>query len=190
MAGVRLRTVTPMTTGQVLDGQVAFITGAGSGMGAAFARRLAADGAKVVVNDLTQAAASAVAEEIGGEVAAFDVIDAKSFGAAVDGVVARHGRIDIMVNNAGIAPPSSPEQAQLMFTNQMARFEGRIDDLIPSNATTGLSDEDWDRMIKVHLYGTFHGTRAALHHMMPARRASIANFSALLGLLPVVRPSP
>lgn len=183
-----MRTVSPMTTGQVLDGQVAFITGAGSGMGAAFARRLAADGAKVVVNDLTEAAAAAVAAEVGGEVAAFDVIDSKAFDAAVDKVVARHGRIDIMVNNAGIAPPSSPEQAQLMFTNQMARFEGRIDDLIPTNSTTGLSDEDWDRMIKVHLYGCFHGTRAALRHMMPARRGSIVNIASVLGLRPVAGP--
>ena len=148
----------PMEVG-ALRGQVAFVTGGGSGLGAAFARRLAADGATVVVNDLDATAAAGIAIEVNGDTAVFDVCDAAAFDAEVDKAVERHGRIDIMINNAGIAPPSDPARVQQMVANQMARMEGRLADMVPPDSTVSLSDTDWDRMIRVHLYGTFHGTR-------------------------------
>jgi NAD(P)-dependent dehydrogenase (short-subunit alcohol dehydrogenase family) len=169
----------------VLTGQVAFITGAGSGLGAAFARRLAADGAHVVVNDLHHDAAAATAEAIGGSVAVFDVTDAAAFDAAVDAAVARHGRLDVLVNNAGIAPAPDPERTERAVANQMKRMEGRLDEMEPPNSCVELSDADFDRMIKVHLYGTFHGTRAAARHMTPARSGAIVNISSVLGLRPM-----
>ena len=98
--------------GGVLDGQVAFVTGAGSGLGAAFARRLAVDGATVVINDVVAAAAHTVAAEVGGDTAVFDVCDSAAFDAAVDDAVARHGRLDIMINNAGIAPVHDPQRTE------------------------------------------------------------------------------
>ncbi len=168
-----------------LAGQVAVITGAGSGMGAAFARRLAVDGAHVIVNDLSPDSAAAVAAEVGGEAVPFDVGDAGAFDEAVDKVVATHGRLDIMINNAGIAPPSDPERTQRAMANQMLRMEGRVDELVPPDITVDLGDASWDRMIRTHLYGTFHGVRAALRHMTPARRGSIVNISSILGLRPM-----
>ena len=177
--------MTHTTTPGALDGQVAFITGAGSGLGAAFARRLAEDGATIVINDLNPNAAADVAAEVGGDTAIFDVCDAGSFDAEIDKAVARHGRLDILVNNAGIAPPSDPQRVQQAIANQMARMEGRIDELVPPNSTVDLSDEDWDRMLRVHLYGTFYGTRAALRHMTPARSGAIVNISSVLGLRPM-----
>lgn len=168
-----------------LAGQVAFVTGAGSGLGAAFARRLAVDGATVVVNDVDPSAAGAVAADVGGDTAVFDVTDADTFDAEIDSAVARHGRLDIVVNNAGIAPRFDPSRMQLGIENQMRRMEGDIDAMVPPNTTIGLTDEEWDRMIRVHLYGTFHGTRAALRHMTPARRGSIVNVSSVLGLRPM-----
>lgn len=168
-----------------MDGQVAFVTGGGSGLGAAFARRLAADGATVVVNDLNADAAAAVAIEVGGDTAVFDVCDSSAFDAEVDKAVERHGRLDIMINNAGIAPPPDPTRTQRSIDNQLKRMEGRLDEMVPPDATVDLSDADWDRMMQVHLYGAFYGTRAALRHMTPARSGSIVNISSVLGLRPM-----
>ncbi len=174
-----------MTTAGALAGQVAFITGGGSGLGAAFVRRLAADGATVVVNDVNAAHAAAMAIEVNGDTAVFDVCDSMAFDTEVDKAVERHGRLDILINNAGIAPPSDPTRVELAIQNQMARMEGRLDDMVPPNSTLDLSDDDWDRMIRIHLHGTFYGTRAALRHMTPARRGVIVNVSSVLGLRPL-----
>lgn len=174
-----------MTTG-ALQGQVAFITGAGSGLGAAFARRLAADGAEVVVNDLEAGVAATIASEIGGTPAAFDVTDSAAFDAAVDATVERTGRLDIVVNNAGIAPPFDAERFEATVANEMLRMEGRIAEMQPIRQLSTMTDGEWDRMVRVHLDGTFYGMRAALRHMEPRRSGVIVNISSVLGL----RPSP
>jgi NAD(P)-dependent dehydrogenase (short-subunit alcohol dehydrogenase family) len=83
-----------------LENQVAFITGGGSGLGAAAARRLAADGVLVAVNDLDLNAAEKVANEVGGIAYAFDVTDSQTFSSAVDDCVKKLGRLDIMVTLA------------------------------------------------------------------------------------------
>jgi 3-oxoacyl-[acyl-carrier protein] reductase len=163
----------------VLDGLVAMVTGAGSGLGAAISRRLAADGAVVVVNDVRGEAAEVVAKEVDGEPAPFDVTDSAAFDAAVDDLVARHGRIDILVNNAGLLH-DRPEVAERSMAALMTRLSGGAPE--PVRALSTLTDELWDRMIKVHLYGTFHGTRAALRHMEQARSGAIVNVASIYGL--------
>lgn len=168
----------------LLDGHVVLITGAGSGMGSAFGRRLAADGARIIVNDVDEAAAGRMADEVGGEASVFDVADSKAFDAAVDRVVAHYGRLDVLINNAGIAPPRHPERVERAIANQMKRMEGRFDELEPTNDLVELSDDEWNRMLQIHLNGAFHGTRAALRHMVPARRGSVVNISSILGLRP------
>ena len=167
-----------------LDGRIAFITGAGSGLGAASARRLALDGALVVVNDINADAATAVAAEVGGEASPFDVVDSVAFDAAIDKVVAIHGRLDIMVNNAGIAPPPDPVRIEHTIANAMAKMEGRYGDMSPVGSWGTITDEAWDRMIKVHQYGTFYGMRAALRHMEAQRSGVIVNLSSILGVSP------
>lgn len=84
-----------------LAGRVAIVTGAGGGIGEAIARRLAAEGAAVVVTDLEQAAADRVATEIGGHGFGGDLSDEPIAGRLIVETVTRHGQIDILINNAG-----------------------------------------------------------------------------------------
>jgi len=173
-----------MQTIDSVEGMVIVVTGGGSGLGEATCRRLAAEGARVVVNDRDEAAAGRVASEIGAEAAVFDVADSRAFDQAIDRVVAHHGRIDGLVNNAGIAPPRDPERDARNVANQLKRMEGRHSEIEPLDATIELDDGEWNRMIAVHLTGTFHGVRAALRHMTPRRSGSIVNLSSILGLRP------
>ena len=167
-----------------LENHVAFITGGGSGLGAAAARRLAADGVVVAINDLDLNAAEKIANEVGGIAYAFDVTDSVAFTAAVDDCVEKLGRLDIMVNNAGIAPQDAASKLDVVMENMGKRMAGNIADMEATNYLLDLSNENWDRMIKVHLYGAFYGCRAALKHMQPQRSGRIINISSVLGLYP------
>lgn len=169
---------------QALENQVAFITGGGSGLGAAAARRLAADGAFIAINDLSLEAAEKVANEVGGLAYAFDVTDSVAFTAAVDDCATKLGRLDIMINNAGIAPNDTASKMDLMMENVAKKMAGNIGEMQPMDYLRDLTDENWDRMIKVHLYGAFYGCKAALTHMQPRRSGRIINISSVLGLHP------
>lgn len=167
-----------------LQGLTAFVTGAGSGLGAATARRLAADGARVGVNDLDPARCADLATEIGGHAYPFDVTDSRAFDQAIDDLAHTTGRLDILVNNAGIAPREVTSKLERTMRNQLARMEGRLDDMEPTNYLCDLGDDEWDEMIRIHLNGTFFGCRAALRHMQKARSGRIVNISSVLGLRP------
>ena len=134
--------------------KVALITGGGSGIGAATARLMAREGARVVVVDLILDAAQAVAQETGGLALAADVADRT----AVEGVVARtveaHGLIDVLVNNAGIG------------------CFGRTPDLEP---------ETWERVIAIDLNAVFYACRAAIPHMT-GRGTAIVNTASISGM--------
>lgn len=118
------------------NGHAALVTGGGSGLGAATATKLAAQGAKVALLDLNIAAARAVAAEIGGIAIACDVADADATAAAVAEARARHGPARILVNCAGVAPAK--------------RIVGR-DGAMPLS--------DFEQVIKVNLIGTFNALR-------------------------------
>jgi 3-oxoacyl-[acyl-carrier protein] reductase len=142
-----------------LTGRIALVTGASRGIGRAIALRLAADGAHVVVNYLQNASA---AEEAAGqiraaggsaEVAGFDVGDAGAVHEAVAAIVDRRERIDILVNNAGLA----------------------IDALLVRQR-----EEDWDRVLRTNLSGTFHCCKAALRGMMRGRWGRIINLTSVV----------
>jgi 3-oxoacyl-[acyl-carrier protein] reductase len=140
-----------------LTGQTAIVTGAATGIGEAIARRLARAGAAVAVADLNPAGATEVAQSIGGGSFAvrIDITRPDSVKAAVAEVLSRTGRIDVLVNNAGIAGRTAP--------------------------IWELTDDDWQQIIAVNLSGVFHCCRAVLPHMRTRRYGRIVNIASIAG---------
>ena len=143
-----------------LDGRVALVTGAARGIGAATALRLARDGARVALADLDQQGCEQVAAQIreaGSEALALncDVSDATAVQQTVDQTVDRFGQLDILVNNAGI---------------------------IRDNLLFKMSDDDWDRVINVHLRGAFLCARAAQKVMVARKYGRIVSLSSTSAL--------
>jgi NAD(P)-dependent dehydrogenase (short-subunit alcohol dehydrogenase family) len=141
-----------------LEGRVAVITGAASGIGLATARRFANEGATVVAVDLNGEAAGAVAEELKGDHYVGDVSDAEFVAALFDKVAAVHGRIDIAFNNAGISPPD--------------------DDSI---LDTGI--EAWERVQRVNLTSVYLCCKHVLPHMQRQGKGSIINTASFVALM-------
>lgn len=158
-----------MPTDNGLRGQVVVVTGAAAGIGRATARRFAQEGARVAAWDVSDSAGPALVEELtaaGGE-ASFtrvDVTQAASIEAAVKGVVARWGGIQVLVNNAGIV-----RDAQLVKWK-----DGAVASL--------MSDEAFDAVVSVNLRGVFLCTRAVAPHMIAAGSGVILSASSVVGL--------
>ena len=140
-----------------LSGRVALVTGGSKGIGLAIARRLAAGGARVALLDLDREAVEAAARSVGREAmpVVADVTRAADVETAVAQVVGRWGRLDIMVNNAGITGRSFP--------------------------IWELSDEDWQRVIDVDLTSVFFCCRAAVKVMLPQGAGRIINIASIAG---------
>ena len=140
-----------------IDGKVVVITGASSGLGEATARHLAGEGAKLVLGARRLDRLQALAKELklGADAAVeADVTDREQVKRLVDSAVEAHGRIDVIVNNAGLMPHSPLER-------------GKVD--------------DWDRMIDVNLKGVLYGIAAALPHMIKQKSGHIINVSSVAG---------
>lgn len=155
-----------MTKELRFDGRVAIITGAGGGLGRAYALLLASRGASVVVNDLgggmhgegaSQSAADRVVDEIiaaGGEaVANYDSVEHGE--RIVQTALDQFGRVDILINNAGILRDTSFHK---------------------------MTDEDWEKIYRVHLYGSYKVTHAAWPHLRDQGYGRIVNTSSAAGL--------
>jgi 3-oxoacyl-[acyl-carrier protein] reductase len=168
-----------------LDGRIAVVTGAGAGIGEAIARRFASEGATVVVNDLAKAAAERVADAVGGWAWVADVSDSASVRRMFEEVDARHGRLDVLVNNAGIAshqahPERLGELARVALAQVQERAtKGRIE--THTDATLATTDEEWRRILDVHLSGTFYCTREALRILVRGRGGAIVNMGSIMG---------
>jgi len=134
--------------------RVAIVTGGASGMGAATARRLAAGGAHLVIVDRNDELARAVAAETSGTSTIGDVSDSSFCDRVVGDTVSRHGRLDALVNAAGV----------------IVRACGK-----------DTTDEQWARIMGVNVNGTFFMCRAALRVMKPAGRGAIVNFGSIWG---------
>ncbi len=143
------------------EGRVSIVTGASQGIGETIARDLAGEGAAVVLVDVQMDKLEAVARSIaadGGTAEAHqvDVGDAAAVDRAVAAVIAAHGRIDHLVNNAGIT-----RDGLLMR----------------------MREEDWDAVLRVNLKGTFNFSKAVLRPMVAARYGRIVNIASVAGLM-------
>ncbi|MFF3752986.1 SDR family NAD(P)-dependent oxidoreductase [Streptomyces sp. NPDC002018] len=139
------------------EGYGVLITGAGQGIGAETARRLAGEGARVLVTDLDEKRATRAAETIPGALAyGCDVADRASVEAAVAYAVERFGRLDVLVNNAYACTPDAP-----LFEDE--------------------SDEVWARDLDITLTGAFRCARAALPHLVASGRGAIVTIGSVNG---------
>ena len=144
-----------------LEGKVAIISGGARGMGAEEARLFAREGAKVVIGDVLEDEGRQVEAEVteaGGECVfvRLDVTSEDSWADAVATAVSRFGKLDIVVNNAGIV------------------LRGVLEDT---------SAEDWDRVMDVNAKGVFLGTKSAIPEMRKAGGGSIINISSMSGMV-------
>ena len=151
-----------------LENKVAIISGGSRGMGAFEAELFVQEGAKVVICDVRDEEGDALAKKIvdrGGE-AAFvhlDVTSESDWAAAVSEAVERYGKLDVLVNNAGVSARGSIEET---------------------------SPDDWDRVMDINAKGVFLGTRSAIPEMRKAGGGSIINISSQLGLVGMGESSP
>jgi 3-oxoacyl-[acyl-carrier protein] reductase len=145
----------------VLEGRVAVVTGGAQGIGQAIAEKLAEQGADVVIADVQEERAAALAQEIAGKLgrrtlaAKLDVTSMASAEAMVSQVTEAMGRLDILVNNAGIA-----RDTLLMR----------------------MSEADWDAVLGINLKGAFNCIKAAQRAMMKQRYGRIVNISSVVGI--------
>jgi 3-oxoacyl-[acyl-carrier protein] reductase len=145
-----------------LTGQVAVVTGGSRGIGRAIAQTLAARHAQVVINYLTNEAAAeqtrAAIAAAGGSASLkrFDVADGEATAHAFEAILDEYGRIDILINNAGVTRDT------LLLRMQ---------------------EEDWQRVIQVNLTGMYHCSRAAIRPMLRQRSGRIVNITSVIGLI-------
>ncbi|MBI3800611.1 MAG: SDR family oxidoreductase [Deltaproteobacteria bacterium] len=171
-----------------LDGKVALVTGGASGIGRAICLSFAKEGATIICNDLTTETAQKVLEECGqqkqGLAVKADVSRSRQVVAMFDRIHKKCSTLDILVNNAGIGLDNAQTRARFnkVLEKQQAELakDGKIKTALA--ATQNLTDEEWDRMLGIHLNGTFYCTREALRIMERQGSGKIINLASICGM--------
>jgi 3-oxoacyl-[acyl-carrier protein] reductase len=141
-----------------LDGEIALVTGASRGIGAAIADELAVQGAVVIGTATSEGGAKAIDERMsaaGGHGRVLDVVDGASVDALVDAIAKEFGAISILVNNAGITR---------------------------DNLLMRMKDEDWDAILQTNLTSVYRTSKAVMRAMMKARKGRIINIASVVGV--------
>jgi len=143
---------------QLLKGEIALVTGASRGIGAAIADELAAQGATVIGTATSESGAHAIGERLaanGGHGRVLDVSDASSIETLIDGIAKDIGAISILVNNAGITR---------------------------DNLLMRMKDEDWQAILDTNLTSVYRTSKAVMRSMMKARKGRIINIASVIGV--------
>jgi len=148
-------------------GRVAAVTGAASGIGRATALALSRQGVRVALCDRSAAGLAETAKTIAGEggqarVVELDVSDQRQAAQAIDGVVEGWGRLDVLVNAAGILTSGRTTRGPVI----------------------GIAEEDWDRIMSVNVLGTVYCAQAAARHMIRQGSGRIVNIASIAGAIP------
>lgn len=142
-----------------LSGKVCVVTGGASGIGAETVRRFAAEGARVIATDVQDELGASLAEETGAEFLHQDVTDEAGWGTVMDHAITAHGRLDVLVNNAGIFRPGTIEETEL---------------------------DVWNEVLRVNLTSAMLGCREAIKRMKASPggpKGSIVNVSSITGFV-------
>ncbi len=173
-----------------LKNKIALVTGGGSGLGRAIAILFAREGASVIVNDIDAKRAERVASECGNAdppsmAITADVADSRSVGAMFTVVRENYSRLDILVNNAGVADSKQEIERLKVVETQRQRLTALLtgEPKQPWNIVCNMTDQQWRRMISIHLDGTFYCTREALRMMQAQRSGKIINMASVAGTI-------
>jgi 3-oxoacyl-[acyl-carrier protein] reductase len=166
-----------------LESKLAVVTGGGAGIGKSICLRLVADGMRVAVLDIRQETADRTLEEAGGDGGAYvcDVTDSAAVDETFSRIEAELGPPDVLVNNAGAIGLDHVRRIKPLEAKQREEAaNGKV--VTPLDALVRLQDDEWRRMLAIHLDGTFYCTRAAVRSMGPRGSGVVVNMSSVCGL--------
>ena len=164
-----------------LAGKVALITGGARGLGEAMARKFHEEGAKVIINDLDLEAAQRAAEPMQAHAIAADVSNSEQVKLMFEEVGDYAGKLDILVNNAGVSGMENNPNAEEERAARVKAIEAG--EVVHSDAIFNMTDDQWDRMIDIHMRGTFLCCREGLKQMITQPTGSVINIASIMGTL-------
>ena len=168
-----------------LKNKIALITGGSRGLGASIAKHCSNEGAKIRLCDIDIKKATEMASELNGKAYFMDVSDSKNVKDIFSNIRSEFNQLDILVNNAGINGFENRQDLldERMKVNNLQNKEFSETGKINSHfdVTVSMTDDDWHKMIAVHLNGTFFCTREALKIMNNQESGSIINMGSVLG---------
>ena len=166
-----------------LSDKIAVVTGGGAGIGGAITQRLIAEGAVVVVLDISAPPNDfAPGERAPALWIVCDVSDSASVDAAFSRLAEDLGPIDILINNAGAIGLEHLRRVTPLLARQRAEIDAGQVPTTPLDALVRMTDDEWHRMLAIHLDGTFFCTRAAVRTMAPRQSGVVINMASICGL--------
>jgi len=168
-----------------LDTKVAFITGGARGLGASIATHFFNEGAEIIIGDVNIDEATKMAKKLNGNAYNMDVSNSEQVKIIFKKINSKYKKLDILVNNAGINGFEDREDLlldRIAVNNRQSKEFSEIGEIKSHfDVTVNMTDNEWHKMISIHLNGTFFCTREALKIMNNQKEASIINMGSVLG---------